>query len=437
MPKILEQEALFLAQNIDGLEGEKKASALDILTRYKQQQEDEGLPDFPTQESERRNREIEFREMFKSPEAIKYEPAQFSVNPILDKQQHANMALLARAYQKEPLEIAERYDFFLNDYASQRFSKKEIDTAGFYAEARKMIERDEKRENAFLEGSRAALRGENVISSLQGWQGKNLDMMEDSSQFTQGFLRAQEKAGDMIPLADKMLKLIESGTGKSNSTRVFDAEAAKELDDMTAELATMKPRERKEVYASIAARVEAAGYDQKGFWSQMLGQIDQGLFRMSQTVPQGMGSVLGTIGDNLGSIFDNVKDAALTMQAGGGIAFVASVAGYRGLPKALCYGPGKAALIHFAEVLHLDLAAQGIGVWVINPGFVATQLTAQNDFAMPALLTPEQAASAAVDGFRKANFEIHFPKRFTMVMKLLAHLPYRWYFPLVRRFTGV
>lgn len=300
MPKILEQEALFLAQNIDGLEGEKKASALDILTRYKQQQEDEGLPDFPTQESERRNRELEFREMFKSPEAIKYEPAQFSANPILDKQQHANMALLARAYQKEPLEIAERYDFFLNDYATQRFSKKEIDTAGFYAEARKMIERDEKRENAFLEGSRAALRGENVISSLQGWQAKNLDMMEDSSQFTQGFLRAQEKAGDMIPLADKMLKLMESGTSKSNSTRVFDADAAKELDDMTAELATMKPRERKEVYASIAARVEAAGYDQKGFWSQMLGQIDQGLFRMSQTVPQGMGSVLGTIGEFVG-----------------------------------------------------------------------------------------------------------------------------------------
>ncbi len=124
------------------------------------------------------------------------------------------------------------------------------------------------------------------------------------------------------------------------------------------------------------------------------------------------------------------------LPAGGGIAFVASVAGYRGLPKALCYGPGKAALIHFAEVLHLDLMQQGIGVWVINPGFVATQLTAKNDFAMPALLTPEQAALATVDGFKSGNFEIHFPKRFTRLMKLFAHLPYRWYFPLIRRFTG-
>lgn len=124
------------------------------------------------------------------------------------------------------------------------------------------------------------------------------------------------------------------------------------------------------------------------------------------------------------------------LPVGGGIAFVASVAGYRGLPRALAYGPGKAALIHFAECLHLDLAPQGIGVWVVNPGFVATQLTARNDFAMPALLTPEAAALATVDGFRTGNFEIHYPKRFTRVMKLLALLPYGLYFPLVRRLTG-
>ena len=131
-----------------------------------------------------------------------------------------------------------------------------------------------------------------------------------------------------------------------------------------------------------------------------------------------------------------VQTCALPIYPGGGIALVASVAGYRGLPKALCYGPGKAALIHFAECLHLDLAPRGIGVWVINPGFVQTRLTAQNDFAMPALLTPEQAACAAVDGFKTGGFEIHFPKRFTRAMKLLAWLPDRWYFALVRRYTG-
>jgi short-subunit dehydrogenase len=124
------------------------------------------------------------------------------------------------------------------------------------------------------------------------------------------------------------------------------------------------------------------------------------------------------------------------LRPSGGIAFVASVAGYRGLPRALCYGPGKAALIHFAECLHLELAPQGIGVWLINPGFVRTRLTDRNDFAMPALLTTDQAARAILQGFRTGAFEIHFPKRFTLLLKIMSLLPYRWYFPLIRRITG-
>lgn len=125
------------------------------------------------------------------------------------------------------------------------------------------------------------------------------------------------------------------------------------------------------------------------------------------------------------------------LRAGGGIALVASVAGYRGLPNALAYGPGKAALIHLAECLYLDLHGQGIGVWLVNPGFVATRLTEHNDFDMPALLTPERAAQDIVDGLASGRFEIHFPKRFTRLVKLLSLLPYRWYFPLVRRITGI
>ena len=126
----------------------------------------------------------------------------------------------------------------------------------------------------------------------------------------------------------------------------------------------------------------------------------------------------------------------LLKQGTGQIAFVASVTGYRGLPRSLIYGPTKAALINFAESLYLDLAPKGIGVRVINPGFVATPLTAQNDFSMPALLTPEAAALATVTGFTGTAFEIDYPKRFTRVMKLLAHLPYRLYFPLVRKIAG-
>jgi NAD(P)-dependent dehydrogenase (short-subunit alcohol dehydrogenase family) len=127
----------------------------------------------------------------------------------------------------------------------------------------------------------------------------------------------------------------------------------------------------------------------------------------------------------------------LLRQGQGQLAFVASVAGYGGLPKSLIYGPTKAALINFAETLYMDLAPKGMGVRVINPGFVATPLTAGNDFSMPALITPEQAARAILKGYAGTAFEIDFPRRFTLPMKLLSLLPYRWYFPLVRRITGL
>jgi NAD(P)-dependent dehydrogenase (short-subunit alcohol dehydrogenase family) len=135
----------------------------------------------------------------------------------------------------------------------------------------------------------------------------------------------------------------------------------------------------------------------------------------------------------------HVLDVALPVfsrQRAGHLSLIASVAGYRGLPQSLAYGPTKAALINLAESLYLDLHPLGVGVSVINPGFVQTPLTAGNDFAMPAMLTPQEAASAIVQGWAKGRFEIHFPRRFTLWLKLLRHLPHRWYFPAVRMITG-
>ncbi len=116
---------------------------------------------------------------------------------------------------------------------------------------------------------------------------------------------------------------------------------------------------------------------------------------------------------------------------------ISSVAGFGGLPKSLAYGPTKAALINLAETLYLDLHDLGVGVSLVNPGFVDTPLTASNDFAMPALTSPEDAAQAILKGWERGDFEVHFPKRFTRIMKLLKFLPYRAYFPAVRRFTGM
>jgi NAD(P)-dependent dehydrogenase (short-subunit alcohol dehydrogenase family) len=128
---------------------------------------------------------------------------------------------------------------------------------------------------------------------------------------------------------------------------------------------------------------------------------------------------------------------AMTARGRGHISLISSVAGFRGLPKSLAYGPTKAALTNLTETLYLDLQPLGLGVSVVHPGFVQTPLTAQNDFTMPALITPPQAAQAMIEGWGQGAFDIHYPKRFTRWMKLLRLLPYRAYFPAVRRFTGL
>ncbi|MDP9109863.1 MAG: SDR family NAD(P)-dependent oxidoreductase [Pseudomonadota bacterium] len=136
----------------------------------------------------------------------------------------------------------------------------------------------------------------------------------------------------------------------------------------------------------------------------------------------------------------NCLDAVLPgllKQAGGGIGIVGSVAGYSGLPKALIYGPTKAAIINLCESLYLDLRPRGIAVYMINPGFVKTPLTANNDFKMPALLSAPEAAAALVAGLEKGAFHIHFPHRFTNWLRFARLLPYRWYFALIHRVTGL
>ena len=127
----------------------------------------------------------------------------------------------------------------------------------------------------------------------------------------------------------------------------------------------------------------------------------------------------------------------LLAQGHGGIGIVASIAGLSGLPKALAYGPSKAALINLCESLYLDLRPKNHAVYLINPGFVQTALTAKNDFAMPALMSSDAAAIELVRGIERGEFHIHFPKRFTNWLRLARLLPYRLYFSLVHKMTGL
>lgn len=132
----------------------------------------------------------------------------------------------------------------------------------------------------------------------------------------------------------------------------------------------------------------------------------------------------------------NVIDAVLpSMKASraGHIAPIASVAGYRGIPRAVTYAPSKAALICMAETLRPDAARHGIKVQIVNPGFVRTPMTDVNDFPMPFLMEPADASQRIIAGLNSSRFEVVFPKRLTLIMKLLRLLPYSLYFWLMQR----
>jgi len=118
------------------------------------------------------------------------------------------------------------------------------------------------------------------------------------------------------------------------------------------------------------------------------------------------------------------------------ITIVSSIAGYRGLPNSTGYGPSKSALNNLAESLYFDFKRSNVRICLVSPGFIKTPMTDKNNFKMPFLKTPEYAADKIYDGLiNKSNFEIHFPKALTIILKVLSFLPSKLYFNLVARMT--
>lgn len=150
-------------------------------------------------------------------------------------------------------------------------------------------------------------------------------------------------------------------------------------------------------------------------------KLDAAVFREHLDV-----NVMGTV-----HCIEAVLPAMLERRAGR-IAVVASVTGFAALPRAEAYGATKAFLISMCDSLRADLDGSGVEVTTINPGYVRTPLTAQNEFDMPFLIEPEEMARAIADGLEAGKPEISYPRRMAFVMKLLGALPG----PVSRRYTA-
>ncbi|MAM63389.1 SDR family NAD(P)-dependent oxidoreductase [Maritimibacter sp. UBA3975] len=111
----------------------------------------------------------------------------------------------------------------------------------------------------------------------------------------------------------------------------------------------------------------------------------------------------------------------------GHIALIGSLSGFRGLPGALGYGLSKAAVMHTAENLRIDLSKTDILIQRMNPGFIKTRLTEKNEFNMPQLMEPEAAADHVIRAIDKRTFSYSFPKPFSLMFTVGQHLPISWF----------
>ena len=123
-------------------------------------------------------------------------------------------------------------------------------------------------------------------------------------------------------------------------------------------------------------------------------------------------------------------------QKSGQIVLCGSVAGYIGLPNGQPYSATKAAIVNFAESLYTE-TPRYIDIKLISPGFVTTPMTEKNNFDMPMIISADKAAKAIIKDLDKDIFEIHFPKKFTYFLKILAVLPYKIALFITKKMTNI
>jgi len=135
---------------------------------------------------------------------------------------------------------------------------------------------------------------------------------------------------------------------------------------------------------------------------------------------------------NLTGTFHVARAGARHLRQGGQLVLFGSAAAIFGLPQGQVYSASKAGIVNLAQSLRAELWPD-VDVRLVTPGFVRTPLTAQNEFDMPAILEPEEAARRIVRGLEGKGFEVAFPRRLIWPLRLLAALPRPMAFALTRR----
>jgi len=114
----------------------------------------------------------------------------------------------------------------------------------------------------------------------------------------------------------------------------------------------------------------------------------------------------------------------------GHIVITSSLTGFRGLPGSIGYTASKAGTMSLAECMYADLRKTGVQVQVVNPGFIKTQLTDKNNFKMPFLMEPANAAREVFEHMNTDKFKKSFPFPFSLLFRSSQFLPDWLYYRL-------
>lgn len=234
-----------------------------------------------------------------------------------------------------------------------------------------------------------------------------------------------------------------SGIGRATALRLADegwtvwasARRVEKLDELAAEHPNIRPLPGDvtdpQAMTAAVAKITAEG-------PLALAILNAGAYHPMTAQEFSAEMARETFDVNLNGVVNSLEPAMAHMVArrDGHIAITASVAGYRGLPRAAAYSATKAALIAMAEALAFDLIDLNVRISVINPGFVKSEATAQNTHRMPFLLETDEAAKRIVEGLKRPGFEIAFPRRFALLLRTFGALPNQWYFGVMRKLMG-
>jgi short-subunit dehydrogenase len=193
-------------------------------------------------------------------------------------------------------------------------------------------------------------------------------------------------------------------------------------------------RHVKAVYATADVRDAKAVRDAADNFRKELGPIDvlianAGIGTADHAVSLTPEHAATVIGINVLGAVNSVAAVLPEMveRKRGRLVAISSLAAYRGLAKSAAYCASKAALTAYFESLRIDLRHSGVGVTIIHPGFIKTDLTSGRHAKMPYLMELDDGVKKIVSAIEKEKKIYAFPWQLATIVRSSMLMPAAMY----------